>query len=346
MSSSLTPSSQPRVTAVVLAYGPEAHLVACVNALLGSVDVLVDVVLVDNGCTSTAVEDLAGHHRVRTVGSGVNRGFAGGCNFGAGFSAAPILLFVNSDAVVDDNAARALVDALEEPGVGIASASLRILEQPATINSAGNPVHFLGLSWAGGLGESAAAHAVPHRVASATGAAMALRRGVWRDLGGFWEPMFAYGEDMELSWRCWQRGLSVQYVPHAIVKHAYEFRRNPQKFYLLERNRVAVLLTLYERRTLIVLAPPLIALELAVLVVAFRQGWGRQKVRGWWWLLVHAGTLHRRRQSVQSRRNVSDAELAELFVARFSPNPDTGFAAPLILDRAAALYWRAAKRWI
>ncbi len=33
--------------------------------------------------------------------------------------------------------------------------------------------------------------------------------------------------------------------------------------------------------------PPLLALELATLAIALRDGWARQKLAGWWWLLRH-----------------------------------------------------------
>ena len=69
-------------------------------------------------------------------------------------------------------------------------------------------------------------------------------------LGGFCEPMFAYCEDTDLSLRCWQRGWRVVLVPDAVVLHRYEFSRNPQKLFLLERNRLLMVLTVYSGRLL------------------------------------------------------------------------------------------------
>ncbi|MEP7091262.1 MAG: glycosyltransferase family 2 protein [Nocardioidaceae bacterium] len=334
------------VTAVVLAYGTEPLLEDCVQALLGSDGIRVDVVVVDNGCTSDAVARVDGVPGVRVLRPGRNTGFAGGCNLGARQARGEVLVLVNSDAVVRSGAAAALADVLAEPGVGIASGGLRLIDHPDTMNSAGNPVHYLGLSWAGGLGESATLHAVRRPVASATGAVMALRREAWEELGGFFEPMFAYGEDMELSLRCWQRGWTVEFVPDAVALHAYEFHRNPLKMYLLERNRLLVVLTLYERRTLALLALPLLALELAVLVVAVRQGWWRQKVRGWWWLARHAGLVRRRRAEVQAARRLPDAQVATVLTGSFNPGEQTGFSAPRPLALASTWCWSVVRRGI
>lgn len=338
--------ASPRTSVVVLAYGPEPLLDDCVHALLRSDGADVEVVVVDNGCTSDALERLRGRPGVRVLGTLTNRGFAGGCNLGARNTTGDVLVFVNSDAVVEPSAIAALATALEVERVGIASGSLRLMDRPDTMNSAGNPVHFLGLSWAGGLGEPATWYADQRPVASATGAVMAIRRSTWDALGGFFEPMFAYCEDMELSLRCWQHGWSVEYVPDAVALHAYDFHRNPRKMYLLERNRLLVLLTVYASRTLWLVAAPLLALELAVLAVACRQGWGLQKVRGWWWLMLHIPMLRSRRAEVQTARTQSDAAIAARLTGLFSPGPETEFFAPTALTRASAGYWSVVRRWI
>lgn len=338
--------ARPDAVVVVLAFGPEPLLEACVSALLGSTGVSLEVVVVDNGCTSDAVRALGQRPGLRVLAPGRNTGFAGGCNLGAAQGRAGAVVLVNSDAVVDEGCVAALLRALEDPSVGIVTGSLRLMDSPDRVNAVGNPVHYLGLSWAGGLGEPASAHTRPGPVASASGAVLALRRETWVALGGFFEPMFAYCEDLELSLRCWQRGWTVRYVPDAVARHAYEFHRNPSKMYLLERNRLLVLLTVYDARTLALLAPPLVALEAAVLAVALRQGWAREKVRGWGWLVTHRSLVRRRRAVVQGERRRSDAELAWLLTADVDPGEQTGLAAPRVLRTASGWYWRAARRLI
>jgi GT2 family glycosyltransferase len=334
------------ISAVVLAYGPEPLLDDCVQALLSSPGPQLEVIVVDNGCTTDAVERVVGDPRVRVVRPSRNTGFAGGANIGAAEATGGVLVFVNSDAVVAPHTVAALATVLEDDHVGIATGSLRLLDQPDRMNSAGNPVHFLGLSWAGGLGDLATLHDVRRPVASATGAIMALRRDTWDALGGFFEPMFAYCEDLELSLRSWQRGRSVVFVPEAVAWHAYEFHRNDLKMYLLERNRLLAVLTLFERRTLALVTPALLALEVAVLAVAVRQGWWRQKVRGWWWLARHARVVSRRRADVQAARCVPDALLAPLLTGSFSPGSLSGFAAPRLLSAGSSCYWALVRRTI
>ncbi|MGN6129989.1 MAG: glycosyltransferase family 2 protein, partial [Nocardioidaceae bacterium] len=79
---------EPRTSAVVTAFGPSPLLGECVTALLGSTGVRTEVVVVDNGGTGAAVEEVAGTPGVRVLRPGRNTGFAGGCNLGVAASSA------------------------------------------------------------------------------------------------------------------------------------------------------------------------------------------------------------------------------------------------------------------
>jgi GT2 family glycosyltransferase len=331
----------PTVSAVVLAYRDEPWLERCVEALLASTGVDVEVVLVDNGCTTDAVGRLAALPGVVVVRPGRNLGFAGGCNAGAAVASGEVLALVNADALVAPGALAALAAALEDT-VGIATGSIRLADDPGRLNSAGNPLHYLGLVWAGHFGEPP--RPVREEVPLASGAGCALRREVWDELGGFAAEYFAYHEDAELSWRCRRRGLAVVHVPDAVVVHRYEFSRTPTKQFLLERNRWVFLLTLHERRTLLLLAPALVAFEVAVTALAAVQGWLPAKARGWVWLVRHARWIRARRRALAAERTVPDRDLARWVTGRFDP-------ANLPLPRGAAaatgafdLYWRAVRR--
>jgi len=329
----------PRVGVVMLAYGDEPVLDLAVDAVLASTGVQVRLVLVDNGCRRPDLAQIADRAAVVLLRPGTNLGFAGGVDAGAALVDEEFLALVNSDAVVAPDALARLTAVAADPAVGIASGSIRLADDPETMNSVGNPVHMLGLSWAGGLGEPASRHADARDVASASGAGLVLRRELWQQLGGFPVEFFAYHEDVDLSWRVWQRGLTVRYVPDAVVEHHYEFSRNPQKMYLLERNRLLFVLTCYGGRTLVLLAPLLVAFELAMGLVAAAQGWGRLKVRGWRWVLGHLGWVSARRRAVQAARRVPDRELAHLWSVRFdaAAMPLPRWAGPVQGLLAAAL---------
>jgi GT2 family glycosyltransferase len=339
-----------RVDVVIPAWGDDPWLERSVDSILASTGVDAAAIVVDNGNDAVTINRLAGRPRVTIVRPGTNLGFAGGCNAGAGAAAAEptsdVVAFLNQDAILEPEALAALAEVAMRPDVGIASASVRLADDPDRLNSAGNPVHFLGFCWSGAYGEPAANYRVEADIASAAGAAMALRRTVWDAVGGFAEEYFAYHEDTELSTRVRQRGLRVVYVPTAVVTHRYHFSRNAAKWYLLERNRLVFVLTTYERRTLLLVAPAALAVEVGMLLVAARAGWLRPKLKGWVWLVRHRKWVGERRRRLQAERVVGDRALAPRLATRFdAANMGIpGWIGPL--DAGLAAYWWLARRML
>jgi GT2 family glycosyltransferase len=334
------------VAAIVVAYGEEPWLERAIDAIRASEGVSVEVVLVDNGGTQGAAEALGRRDGVTLVQPGTNTGFARGNNLGVAASSAELVACVNPDAVVAPTALAALARAAAQPGVALATASVRLGDDPERIGSGGNDVHFLGLSWSGHHGERAADLSEVRPVTGASGTAFACRREVWDELGGLTEPLFAYCEDAELSLRAWQRGLRVEYVPSAVVEHRYDFDRHPDKFRLLERNRLVLVLTCFGPRHLALVAPGLVALEAAMLGYALRHGWLRAKLGGYRWLWRRRRWLVHRRAEVQRQRTVSERELAPVFSDRLAAGNVPFPAALAPLDGLLAAYWRLVRRFL
>ena len=164
------------------------------------------------------------------------------------------------------------------------------------------------------------------------------------ELGGFDDAFFAYHEDADLCWRARQRGMTLRLVHAAGVLHHYEFSRNPRKMYLMERNRLLFVLTTFEAKTLAVLAVPMIGFELALLLVAWRQGWAREKARGWAWLARNGAHIRARRREVGAARRVGDDVLSELLTATFDPAQLPIPAAGRPLEVVLRVWWRVGRR--
>jgi GT2 family glycosyltransferase len=339
------PSGRPTVTAVVLAWQAEPWLQRSVEALLASEKVAVDVVLVDNGCTNDDVTVLATRPGVTVVRPGRNLGFAGGCNAGAAVATGEFLALINSDAVVEPGTLARLVDEVYRPDVGIAVASVRLSEDPALINAGANPIHVLGLSWAGGMGQREE-RSEPVDSAGASGACLLMRLAYWQRLGGFDEEYFAYHEDAELSVRTWRMGLRVVYVPDAVAVHRYEFSRNTFKMYLVERNRLMFVATLWGTRARLLLAPAFAALEVAWVARAALEGWLPAKLRGWWWLATHRRHLRERRAALRAEQVVPDREWMRVLTARMDTAVVPLPAVVRPVNVVIAAYWRLVSRWV
>ena len=331
---------------VIVAFGDVPLLDACLDSLVRSDDVEVDVVVVDNGASAAVMATAARRDRVVVVDAGGNLGFGGGCNLGATRATAEVIAFVNPDTVAAPGALAALSEVAARDDVGIASASVRLKDRPELLNSGGGAIHFVGLGWADRFEHPATSIVAQREIAAASGAAMAMRRRVFEDIGGFAEELFLYHEDAELSLHAWLLGYRVVYVPDAVVFHDYEFSRNADKLYFLERNRLAVVLTCFGPRLLTAVAPALLAYELGMVLLATVQGWGREKVRGWAWLVRNRSWLRARRRLVQSSRRRADAEIAPLLASRFADAPIGLPSALAPADALLGLYWRVVRKML
>ena len=327
------------VSVVVLGYGVEPWLGQCLESVLGQGALLRECVLVDNGIADESRPAIPPDPRLRVVVPSHNLGFSGGCNEGARHSSAPLLVFVNSDAVLASGALAALAAVLANESVGLVTASVRLGDRPDRVNAAGNPMHYLGYTWSGGMGDLASEHDVPREVTCVSGATFGVRREVWDQLGGFDDEYFAYGEDVDLSIRAWQAGHTVRFEPAAVSVHHYEFGRNPQKWFLLERGRLINVLTLFEPRTRRYVVPMLAVVEVGSLLVAARQGWAGSKVAAWRWLWDNREYLHERTARVEAARRRPDSEILPRLSAEVLPPPEFGLRVPRVANAVLKSYW-------
>jgi N-acetylglucosaminyl-diphospho-decaprenol L-rhamnosyltransferase len=328
------------IAVVVVTHDSAGHVADMLGALVPQLRDGDELIVVDNGSSDRTVDVArSAAPRARIVEQG-NRGFAGGASAGAALAAAPLLLFLNPDA----RPAAGCLDELrrvadEKPRWG-AWQALVTMEDGATINTAGNVTHFLGMGWAGRCGRSVAeAPTDPVEVSFASGAALAVRREAWERTGGFDERYFMYCEDLDLCLRLWLAGWSVGIAPAARVEHDYDFEKGGRKWFLLERNRWWTILADYPGWLLVLLAPALLAAEVALLGVAARGGWLRQKLRAQGAVVAALPAMLARRREVQATRVIGEAA----FARRLTADLDSPYLGPLaeIAPLAAAQrgYW-------
>lgn len=155
----------------------------------------------------------------------VNLGFSGTCNAGAARSAGDILLFLNQDTRARPGWFEPLMAAFDNPAVGIVGPKLVFPVkdgQPETVQSCGGlygankgPFHRM-IGW---LADDYRVN-VPERVSWTTGAALAVRRELFVQAGGFNVAYKrGYFEDCGLCEQVKALGYEVWYEPRAVFEH-------------------------------------------------------------------------------------------------------------------------------
>jgi GT2 family glycosyltransferase len=306
------------VSVVTVAYNSGPDLTRMLDSLECQ-DEVEQVVVVDNGNGDCEIDEAERRESVDVIRPGRNLGFAGGCNLGAERATEDVLLFLNPDTVVTPGAVAELARTVSDAAVGGAMARLVLASDPTTLNSGGAAIHISGMGWSTGHGEPAGEPGGIKEVTYANGSALAMRRGLFEQLGGFTEELFLYHEDLELGWRARMRGLRNIQNRGVDVLHAYEHGRNPVKYYFMERNRIVFVSTAYSLRLLLLLSPVLLCAELGLTAVSIKERWFRAKVSGWGWCAANAGWIARHRRRLQRERTVPDRELARYLTPIVDP---------------------------
>ena len=304
--------------AVIVVCHESAHdLPRALAALCPQLEDADELVVVDND-SRDATAEVARREApsARVVSTGANLGFAGGAVAGTHACSAPLLLFLNPDCVVAPGALSALRGCARERPAWGAWQALITLPDGERVNTAGNVVHFLGIGWAGRLGSRIAdVDPDPHEIGFASGAALVVRRQAWDAVGGIDARFFMYSEDLDLSLRLRLAGWGIGIAPAARVAHSYEFDKGAYKWFYLERNRWWVLLGVFPTSLLVLLAPALLCLELALIVIAVRGGWLGAKLRSQFAVIHDLQAILRRRRAVQATRTITVGAFARALSA-------------------------------
>jgi GT2 family glycosyltransferase len=316
---------------VIVNYRGRARLGRCLDAVqAASSKYAYEVIVVDNASDDDSWEEAQARAGVQLVRNDENVGFGRACNQAAALAGGRHLVFLNYDCEPEPGWLDALVlCADDDPGVGAAQGV--VLHADATVNTAGNQLHYLGFSWA--PNGDVAPTGPPMEIAVGSGACLLVPARRFREIGGFWESMFLYCEDTDLCWRLRLAGLRVVVCPEARVRHEYDFGRHPSKLYHLERNRLLMLVANYELSTIARLAPALLGTELALLVVAARGGWLPQKIRSLSSAARALPAIREQRRAVSRLRRISDRSFSRHLQSRLGPEFGAGVArvsAPLL----------------
>lgn len=271
------------VAVVIPSWNTAGFLPACLESLAGQ-NPGPEIFVVDNGSTDGSREYLE-REGVAHLALPENIGFAAAVNLGVKRTAAPAILALNADTLLEPGCIEALLGALAaDPALGGVQPRILQLEggpgEPrsagsARLYSAGQALTRDGRAFERGMGEEQRPEQ-PRReeIFGVCGAACLLRRELFEQLGGYDESYFAFYEDVDLNVRAQIAGWRFEYVPEAVVWHAgnaswlagFE-RPGADNARLVARNRLATQVKYMPLSS----APRIVSVEAASLLRAARQ---------------------------------------------------------------------------
>ena len=247
----MTDLRAPLVSVIVVNYNSKEHLAECLSALCADETMACnEILVVDNFSTDDSAliadEYAARYAFIQSLRNPINRGYAGGVNSALPHARGQYVAVLNPDVIVVPGWLTRLTQFMDsQPTVGAVNPLILLYDGDAErINAAGQTLHLTGLGFNRWLGQPRArAGHKPMRVTGLQGSAFLVRRAILDEMGGWDESGFLYQEDIELAWMLQMMGYELYCVPESIVRHKYHLTMYPEKLFLLERNRLAMLVT-------------------------------------------------------------------------------------------------------
>ena len=210
-----------RVTLLVPCRNAGAHLVPCLDSLLGQTEADAGLVLVDDGSSdgSAALARARGGDRLTVIENGVQLGIGANWNRCAALVDTPYFGLAHMDDVYDRTWARTLVDALERrPGAGAAHCVARAIDvdgRPVDAAEERYKLHF----WRG-LEHASRAEAFRRLLRGnfVSCPTVIWRTDVFRKTGGFDEQL-RFALDWKASFSLLLAGAELVGVPRALVRY-------------------------------------------------------------------------------------------------------------------------------
>jgi GT2 family glycosyltransferase len=321
--------SEP-VTLCIINYNGLAYLQEAISNVQALSSKFNEILVVDNASTDASLAYLDTVDEITVLALPCNTGPAGARNAGFLRAKHDVILFQDNDIRLTEGAFEALYETLQhDTKIALTMPRVVYKANPDIIQFEGADCHLLGmmsLRQANIRSDHAPMHTT--QTSSMVSACFMIDRRRWhkqalysrtRDTMPLFDEDFIFNlEDHDLGVRANLLGLMTMAVPRATVLHgsgteglSYRPGRevSAKRMYCLIRNRWWIVFRYYSLRSLIILAPLLLTLELLQLIGVVFKGWGYE----WWRAFVDTGkrisVLHAERKKYQALRQRPDRDI-------------------------------------
>jgi GT2 family glycosyltransferase len=211
-------NDSPFVSALIVNYNSGAYAVRCIDTLLLQKNIRLEIIVIDNASKDNSVTLLKStfNDRIKLISGKSNLGFGCANNAVAAFAQGDFLLLINPDTeIYDELFIFKLVSKLKKnKETGLIAPSIC---EPRKNNKIIEPKYrYPGVTK---LIYSKEIKNLPGQIAWVLGACMLMKASVYKEIGGFDEDYFLYGEDVDICIRLRKHGYTISYAADLEIMH-------------------------------------------------------------------------------------------------------------------------------
>lgn len=201
------------LTIIIVNYNTADMLVSCLHSISSQSGDNHEVIVVDNASQDNSLElTKATFPWVKVIANKRNLGFARANNQALGISKSKYIYFLNPDTEVKEGSFDAIIEFMESnPEVGLAGTRI--------LNPDGSSQSSVERRYPGQRHSKGELYGLKGDIAWVLGASMVARRFVLRNIRGFDERFFIYGEDLDLCLSVRKSGWTIACIPNAVAVH-------------------------------------------------------------------------------------------------------------------------------
>lgn len=320
-----------RVAVVVVNFKGIEDTINCLQSLEKQTFTNFTIVAIENGSHDDSVHEFKKfekkyRNKIHTIYHQVNSGFTGGVNAGISWALQESfegIILLNNDAIVEPNWIEELIRAQAIKKSGITT-GLLLHEHGDTIDSTGDWYSTWGLPFPRNRDDKTENAPDEEYVFSATGGGSLYTAELLRDIGLFDQVLFAYYEDIDISFRAQLAGWKIFYTPKAIAYHKQgaTTKRMPSGFavYQTFKNLPVVFLKNVPSSLLVSIGVRFWFAYFLMLGNAIKNGNGKMGIKGYFKSISLLPHMLRERHRIQGAKKVSSDYIKSLLWPDLPPD--------------------------
>lgn len=201
------------LSVIIISYNTADLIVDCVKSVLRSVNVNLEIFVVDNASQDNTLEVLRNSFKsLNLVANKENRGFGAANNQVLYQCAGRYIVFLNPDTIVKPNTFFTMVAYMDSnPDVGLAG--------PKVVNPDETRQDSVSYRYPGYRYGKKDLINLPGEIACVLGACQIISSALLKDVNGFDEDFFLYGEDQDLCLRIRKKGYRIGFIDNTSIVH-------------------------------------------------------------------------------------------------------------------------------
>ena len=306
----------PVISIIITNYNGGNLLLQCVESVYNSNYQNYEVVLVDNNSNDNShLNAKKQFPEIILISNNKNLGSVGR-NSGIKIAKGEFIVLLDNDTKVNTDWLDEFLKNYKINGYGMYQGKLLLMDEPNKINSAGCMINIFGFSYARGTDQiDNGQYDDKIKINFPATACAFIPKKIFEEIGLFDEEFFAYLDDTDFGWRAMKLGIKSYFVSSVIVFHKWSntTKWSPLKYYLLERNRLICINTLYSNETISRLRPFLNFIDFGVTRVYQKKGMLAEKKRANEYIKNHKNYLINKYEEIQNKTIINDIKIIEKF---------------------------------